>query len=124
MFLRKTTENSFCEMPTTEYKTGDLLDDNFISSDIESILSSKIGDEYILKLVESFYFEHNNLPKNRDELLECGFDEEAITGLFEYMVTDEDKVNAIVQYLSNALKSMPNVVSKSFSRAIRVKAKI
>jgi hypothetical protein len=83
----------------------------------------KEDSQTILKQVETFYLEHNHLPENVADLLECGFDEVLIYDLFENVVSEKLKIKVIALYLYKKFKNAPNLVSKSVGRAIRIQAK-
>ena len=122
-FLRRAPEKNNFKTQVTEYVTSSQLDDNSISNDMDLISGWKENSQSILKQVETFYLEHNHLPENVADLLECGFDEVLINDLFEDVVSEKLKIKVIALYLYKEFKNAPNSVSKSVGRAIRIQAK-
>ena len=90
---------------------------------IESDLSEIDDSQQILSKVEQFFNQRNRLPLNKTELLQCGIDEVMIDELLKGCDSDESKEHAIALFLYEQLEFSPVIVSRGFSREIRVFAK-
>ena len=80
--------------------------------------------DLILSKVETFYNWKNRLPVNKAELIECGLEEEWIDEFLSGFETDEETSHAIAVYLYAQLQNSSELLSKNFSREIRVVAKL
>jgi hypothetical protein len=137
----------FCEQSFDSYKIADDEDQNMeyldmpaflrrsddnidiepnravIADDLQSKIN-EVDDGYLLLgKVEQFYNQNNRLPFNKIELLQCGLDEMLIDDLLAGYSTEKEIAHAIALYLYEQLQFSPEIVSKSFSRKVRVIAK-
>jgi Ca-activated chloride channel homolog len=111
-FLRRSNENIDIEP-----------DRSVIADDMEPIISETDDRNLVLSKVENFYYQHNRLPINKLELLQCGLYEGLIDDLLIGNSSDKDIAYAIALFLYEQLQFSSEFVSKSFSRGIRVAAK-
>ena len=111
-FLRRSNENIDIEP-----------DRPVIADDREPIISETDDRNLVLSKVESFYYQNNRLPINKLELLQCGLNEGLIDDLLIGNTTDQEIAYAIALFLYEQLQFSSEIVSKSFSREIRIMAK-
>ena len=117
----------YLEMPAFLRRSNESIDtepeSSLIADDIHLEIS-EIDDGYmILSRIEHFYNQNNRLPLNKIELLSCGMDEMEIDNLLTGYATEKEIAHAIALYLYEQLQFSSEIVSKSFSREIRVTAK-
>jgi hypothetical protein len=96
---------------------------SLIADDIQQEISGIDDRDLILSRVEQFYNQNNRLPLSKIELLQCGLDEMLIDDLLAGYSTEKEIAHAIALYLYEQLQFSSEIVSKSFSRKIRVIAK-
>ncbi len=96
---------------------------SFIADNIQPEKNGIDDGDLVLSRVENFYNQNNRLPLNKIELLSCGLDEMLIDDLLTGHTTDKEIAHAIALYLYEQLQLSSEIISKSFSREIRVNAK-
>jgi hypothetical protein len=94
-----------------------------IADDIQLSANELSESHLILARAEKFYNKNNLLPINKVELLQCGLGEKLIDELLLGLSTEKEISHAIALFLYEQLQCSLEIVSKNFSREIRVRAK-
>jgi Ca-activated chloride channel homolog len=117
----------YLDMPAFLRRSNESIDiepeSSLIADDIQQEISGIDDRDLILSRVEQFYNQNNRLPLSKIELLQCGLDEMLIDDLLAGYSTEKEIAHAIALYLYEQLQFSSEIVSKSFSRKIRVIAK-
>ena len=126
--------SEYLEVPAFLRRQADTYDDIPVLDNLDDQKDDLIDLNLILSLVEKFYNQHNRLPLNRKELFQCGLDEFQIDKYLclspaadKYAClspTDDEIAHAIALFLYEQLPFSSELLSKNFSREIRVAAKL
>ena len=127
LFFSAQKQTEYLDMPAflrrSDKKTLREPEPHSLLDDIESNFSEIDDNHQILSRVEQFFNQKNRLPLNKIELLHCGLDELLIDELLKGCNSDESSAHAIALFLYEQLEISPVIVSRGFSREIRVIAK-